>query len=419
MKIVEWVLIVITSLYIFFVYLLSPITTSYDSRWSIHLGLSIIREHNIDLDEFKSIIGNDYYRVVTINRHIYSIFPIGVNLISLPILIVIDKYYLFNHIDLYNLLQTYDSYLLTSKIENVISSFICALCSILIYILVRKDIGRTKSFILVLIFAFGTSVWSIASRSLWSHGAEILMLLMAMLLLNIKSGKSKHFVILSSLPIGLSVLIRPTGIIFLLLLSLYIAYAYKKYFLRYLVLLMIIITSFIYFNFTTFHTIFPSYYNLDRIGLHQHFIEATLGNLISPSRGLLIYSPIFIFSLLGIYFKIKLHKFYFFDFILVLILIFYYLGTSAFPHWWGGDSFGPRLLSGLIPILTYFLIPVLKFKFKHNWFTLLFVICLGMSVFIHYKGSNSFACWQWNATPSRIDISTDRLWDWHDIQFLR
>ena len=47
-------------------------------------------------------------------------------------------------------------------------------------------------------------------------------------------------------------------------------------------------------------------------------------------------------------------------------------------------------------------------------------VCLGLiSVFIHARGALTYDTWDWNSIPSNIDEHPARLWDWHDVQFLR
>jgi hypothetical protein len=76
--------------------------------------------------------------------------------------------------------------------------------------------------------------------------------------------------------------------------------------------------------------------------------EALFGNLISPNRGILIYVPITIFSIIGGYFSFR-HKDKFppyYRYLAILILL-HWLLISTYPHWWGGYSFGPRFFSDM------------------------------------------------------------------------
>ena len=81
------------------------------------------------------------------------------------------------------------------------------------------------------------------------------------------------------------------------------------------------------------------------------------GILVSPGRGLLVYSPIAIGSLIGMALVWRRHG----DLLLryvgpgVLCTLLLY---SKWGNWWGGSSYGPRLLADLGPALALLLYPV-------------------------------------------------------------
>ena len=57
---------------------LSPVTTSTDSAWTFHVSGSILREANINLDEYRSLMDLDVdYRLRVIGGHIYSYYPVA------------------------------------------------------------------------------------------------------------------------------------------------------------------------------------------------------------------------------------------------------------------------------------------------------------------------------------------------------
>ena len=112
------------------------------------------------------------------------------------------------------------------------------------------------------------------------------------------------------------------------------------------------------------------------------------------------------------------------DSILAVILVLHWLSISAFKHWWGGHSFGPRLFSDMVPFFIYFLIPVVERipKKRAGGKALLicaFAILTAAGFFIHCRGANSYAVYTWNNEPVDVDQSPARIWDYTDIQFLR
>ena len=64
---------------VFAAYAASPVITSTDSRWTVPTALSILREGNLDMDEYPELLeSNGYYGVERMHGRHYSIFPAGV-----------------------------------------------------------------------------------------------------------------------------------------------------------------------------------------------------------------------------------------------------------------------------------------------------------------------------------------------------
>jgi len=84
-----------TTLGIFFllvaVYIASPVTTVYDSRWAIHTTMSFIDGAGGSLSAYQSVIEkDDPYAIEYINGEPRTIFPIGVSILSIPAVAIIS-----------------------------------------------------------------------------------------------------------------------------------------------------------------------------------------------------------------------------------------------------------------------------------------------------------------------------------------
>jgi hypothetical protein len=106
------------------------------------------------------------------------------------------------------------------------------------------------------------------------------------------------------------------------------------------------------------------------------------------------------------------------------IVVLHWVAISAFPHWWGGYSIGPRFFTDVIPYLLYFLLPViaeLGFSrgIRRAALATIFSLLLAKSFYAHHRSANSWRVPGWNETPVSIDKHPERVWDWSDIQFLR
>ena len=74
----------------FVVHAASPVTTSSDSAWTLHLAASMLQEGNLDLDEYRSLMDLSLdYRLREIDGHIYYYYPAATPLLVTPIVVLV------------------------------------------------------------------------------------------------------------------------------------------------------------------------------------------------------------------------------------------------------------------------------------------------------------------------------------------
>jgi hypothetical protein len=401
-------------------YLITPRSSQVysDSRWSIHLALSIIREGNLNLDEYNRLITPDDYAIQTLQGHKYSFYPIGAPLLALPFVFV------------YNLINP-NTFALIGRIhpvaQEIIASFITALTAVFMYLIARRSLTVKQSLLVAFIFVFCTSAWSTASRALWQHGPTMLCLSLALYLV-LLSRDRPHLIQFVSLPLAYSYVIRPLNAVSIIFFSGFVLLYYRKYFIKFVLWSIVIALPFFVINFATFHAFLQPQIYAQTPGVFSiPSIERLLGPFISPSRGLFIFSPIFLFSFFGLYLKLKdFRKNYpqnMLDIALAAIFVVHCLLVSSWWMWWGGYSIGPRMLLDMVPYLIFFLLPVIPLISNATKFVtplrIAFAGCLIFSFLIQFQATRSDAMWGWNNVPTAVDLDQARLWDWGDPQFLR
>ena len=157
------------------------------------------------------------------------------------------------------------------------------------------------------IFALGTSMWSMATRALWQHGPLNLMLILAMLLL-LGARRRAALAQYASIPLALSFIMRPTAAIPIAVFSVYVLICYRPWFVRFMLWAICIAVPWMAFNIWTWGMVLPPYYLLGTavtVGDNSTFGEALLGNLISPARGLFVFSPVLIFAISGFWLAMR------------------------------------------------------------------------------------------------------------------
>ncbi len=148
-------------------------------------------------------------------------------------------------------------------------------------------------------------------------------------------------------------------------------------------------------------------------------VEGALGTLVSPSRGLFIYTPWVALALAAmplVASRLAPHRLIVW---LLLALIPYFLLLSKYAVWWGGHCFGPRYWTDVIPLFAILL------AFELDWaidrsrsLTVLFAITIVLGIAVQLIGAYCFPS-SWNLEPVNVDFRHERLWDWRDSELSR
>ena len=415
--------LVIVFLSIFVIYLLCPLAMSTDSRWSIYFAMSILREHNVDLDEYAGLMEDGDFRVAYVNGHIYSFFPLAVPVLITPYVWAVDKVFpLFYSTDLATYLSQNFPNEFTAKIEKVAASFIAALSAAVVFLLASSQLNRRRALLVTFIFAFATPMLSTASRALWQHGMSALCLTVVLWSL-LQKEQTIGWRSLAGFLLGISYVVRPTNSISVVLITLYVLYNDRKKFIYYFICVLMPLALLLAHSWLTYDMILPPYYLPQRLGTNPRLLEALLGNLVSPNRGLFISSPILLFSAVGVYLQAKKGQLSLnhIDPYLLLTLIGHWFVISSFEYWDGGWSLGPRFFTDMIPYLVYFLLPVLReiATWRSHRVNGSFAIAMVLSTLIHFRYVTSIYPMMWNTKPVALLDAPERVWDLTDLQMLK
>jgi hypothetical protein len=408
------------------IYVASPITAHTDSLWSLFLATSLIKTGNFNMDEYSNAIPPNDYRIERVNGHLYSTYPIGAPLMAAPIVYVLDHFTVFNGLNLSAFLASRPSGPDVWQVEKFVASIIVAINSMIVFALAIQYLNAFKAVILTILFSLATPAWSTASRGLWQHGPSMLCLSLALYLVVIARRKPAVSPLVA-LPLVFSYVVRPTNSISIAVFTIYLFIVHRRYFLYYIFCFALFITPFFMYNYFVYRQLLSSYYLPQQ--LSHPTLEALFGTILSPSRGLFIFSPIFLLSIYGFFRRLTLagrRLIQEVDIYLIGIIGLHWLAISAFPVWYGGWSIGPRYFTDIVPYLIFFLIPVLEDlplsignSEMQKAGVLIFVCFAAFSIFVHYRCSTNPGPTQWNGKPNDVDKNHNRLWDWSDIQFLR
>ncbi len=420
----------------FLVFVTSPVITSYDSRWAIPTSISILYEGNTNLNEFDEMLEyHDYYYIEDIGGKKYTYFPHGVSFLSLPFVALADI--LFQpFFKAFPTLETKAKQILAKggrpveslklvhlyqPIELVIASFFCAIAVACMFLISRQYLNTPYSLLVVFILAFCTSTWSTSSRALWQHGPSMLLLTITLYLIILES-KYEGIIKFTAIPLAMAFIIRPTNAIPILFITSYIYINHRSQIIKYILIATPFAAAFFIYNLMTFNTLFPAYYFPDRVFKLDNFPEALTGNLISPARGVFIFTPIYLFSIAGLIMHLKRETLNSLPTYLFLSIVVHWLVISTHPDWWAGHSYGPRHFSEYAPFFIFFIVLLLSGVAQlstRKRIAILMIPFLLFGFFVHAKGGYFQSVFIWNVNPVNVIHAPDRIWDWSDLQFLR
>lgn len=415
-------------------HVLSSNILSYDSIWSIHTARSILSEGDTDLDEYAPQLEAEGFRdLLILDGHSYTIFPVGASVLALPFVAAADLAFehvlpLFPSVESRIRNMTVDelgelnSISVHKGVELLTASCIVALTAVFLLLIGLRLLSSPRAaLLLVFVFAFCSPALSTASRGLWAHGPSMLMLALALHLLLIAESRPAAAMYVS-LPLAFSFVVRPTNALPILLLSVYVFLRFRRMFLRYLLWSLPVAVPFLLFNHSVYGALLSPYYLPERLDCQVNMAVSLAGTLVSPGRGLFVFSPVFLLSLYGIWIGVRRGRLL--DKFLAGVLLLHWVVISSFKQWWGGHSFGPRYFTDMLPILVYFLVPAIQAMrdlrgVRRASLIAVFSLLTALSFVINVRGANRWETIEWCSHPANIDFTPSRLWDWGDLQFLR
>jgi hypothetical protein len=423
---------------------LSRVATSGDSRWSVYIAMSLWNHADTNLDEYPDAIrSNDEYalecvasdgqvrtHVPVCEGHWYNSYPVGGPVLETPLVIaavevlraarpLLALFHSSNKTINGFLHADYDA--AHALIEEEAASFLLAASAVMMYFIALRFLPVARSVWLALLFALATSAYSVAGRALWQHTPSMLLLTIIIYML-LRAEEEPALAAWVGLPVALAYTVRPTDSLFVLIFTAYVAVRHRRYLIGYLLAAVPVAVAFLAYNESIYHAILSPYYRTPLDGFlpanWKRFGIGLAGNLISPSRGLFIYTPVFLFAVWSM-----LRRKWFAPlapWLAGLCLVHWIAVSSYVANWWAGQCYGPRFFTDLTPIFALFLIPYFKDWTGISRSVRVAFLTLALIGFaMHLRGGWSGAVYEWNITPDDIDHDPARNWDWSDPPFLR
>jgi hypothetical protein len=273
----------------------------------------------------------------------------------------------------------------------------------IMFVVLTRLTTRRRAALIAATYAWGTLEWGISGQGLWQHTGASLALSIALL------GFIDRRLILAGAALAAMVAFRPsTPIIALFLLPLVgrriadwarFLLGIAPFALPLLTYNTVVFGSPFHQGYTTSHTMMPFHLRSGRA------LDGVPGLLFSPGRGLFVYSPVLLFAIAGAFFGRRR-----------LLYVCCFLGAAAYvfavgngDQWYGGESFGARKLTDLIPLLTVLLVPAVDAIVRTKWLWA-YIALLGWSVFVELLAASATPANLWFNGPHPPDLLRNSIW---------
>ena len=349
--------------------------------------------------------------------HYYSSFPIALPLVLTPFYAPFVAFFDVQHMPIERLVM------LARVFEKVSASLIAALSVVAFLALGERLANARTAWLLTAVYAFGSPTWSTSSQALWQHGACELVIILGLICLirQSQTPESDLPVALAGFFAGFGVALRLSNALFCIAVGAYVLlsrWGIKRK-VMFAACAFLPVAALLAYNFRVFGSAFGSY----PAGwlLQGNVLAGVAGLLISPSRGLLVFCPVFLFSAVGVYLWLKGPSLPHTEiyWICLLVAATHIIAVGRWRLWYGGFSYGPRLLTDVVPCLVVLLIPAMRLLEVSRGWRFAFGAAFALSIFVQVVGAFYFPNGHWDALPQSVDQHHERLWDWRDNQILR
>jgi hypothetical protein len=312
------------------------------------------------------------------------------------------------------------SYTMTALATKLVASVAVALSIALLFPLLARRAGPRAAVFLTVAYALGTAAFSVSSQVFLQHGPTLALTCGALRLLT-GTRPSRIRVGIAALLGGLLILVRLSNVI-LAGIGLAFVVHRRRYALPHALFWaigpLLLLAA---YDWATFGEAAET--PGGDLPVASSPLEGVAALLISPSRGLLVYSPFLIVGIAALMASwrwraddgVWLLRYASLGFVATL------LGFGIYRDWLGGWNFGNRYLTDLLP---FYMLGIAE-AWRRGWLAAfwaraVFSVAVGWSILLHAAGAGLYYFFwngrHWDVTPDIFETPW-RVWDWTASQW--
>jgi hypothetical protein len=322
-------------------------------------------------------------------------------------------------------LLSLDAPLAPAIVAKLTASLFTALAGVFAFITARRFCTIGQASVVAIGFGLGTGLWPTAAQTLWQHASFTCSLMAAIALWTADARPTTlRWAVLGAL-LGWALSARPQALPMIGILAAgTIWHSPTRGRVALIAAMLVPVGVFAALNVAWFGHPAGAQPQFEQFTLSVHNVRSTwqaplqgvAGLLFSPSRGLLIFSPIVLVALFARPPATRTPFLRWTRAAAAAQLLLY----GSYSVWWGGYTYGPRYLLDVLPALVpAAALGVARVAGAHVALRAVAVAALAWSIVAAATGAFCYPYEQWNNDPVNLDQAHERLWDVRDSQIPR
>lgn len=289
--------------------------------------------------------------------------------------------------------------------SKLVASLCVAGSAAFVFLIAIRFVPLVPSLIVALSYGLGTCVWSTSSQALWQHGPNQLYLAIGVYCF-LRIGEGTRWAVCCALALAAATCCRPTSAVVVVAVGIYLLWTDRRALIVYVLSGLPLGIALLGYN--TYYLGSP--FEFGQLNLQEVAFEVTgsreiwqtpvgyglFALMVSPSRGLFVYSPFLIFALAGVVVAWRDPRYILLRPLSLAILAIWIVEAQHFD-WWGGWSYGYRHLVDTVTLLVLFLIPVMGAILRRRELLAMYVPLVAWSIFVQVLGAFAYNLEGWNA----------------------
>ncbi len=302
---------------------------------------------------------------------------------------------------------------------KIAASLLVALSAAFVFLAARRWAAPGPSAVVALAYGLGTCVWSTSSQTLWQHAPAAFFIALGGYGL-VRAEKSLPSSALAGAAFAIATACRPTSAVLSVAAAVYLLVVSRRAFVAYAAATAPFALGIAGYNAYWFGS--PLLFGQTVVGPGlaraltgvadewQTPLRIGLpGLLVSPSRGLFVFSPFLLAAVAGAVVAWRRADYAPLRPLGVAVLVILCVAAKHYD-WWGGWAYGYRHAVDLAPVLSLLLVPVLGGILASRLLRIAFGALTAWSIAVQAIGAFAYDTSGWNARPAyHVQLGTDEI----------